>query len=144
MLLEIGSDFLLLQDGESLCLAHKGNLHTVWLHLSVVTCRFPQGGQAVKNEFFEGGCGKLFQVVFEVSPGRLRPRSDRISKELVVVSTWAGLEEMRSVSINSCNKQANSIRPLGSMLSLDLRFYITEVLLSAILKINLLSGCVDP
>ena len=144
MLLEISSDFLLLQDGEALSLAHKSDLHTVWLHFSVVTCRFLQGGQTVKDEFFQRRGVKLFQVVFEVGPGWLRSRSNRIGKELVVVSTWTGLEEVRTVSVDSCNKQTNSIRPFRSMLGLDLRFYIIELLLSAILKINLLSGCVDP
>lgn len=144
MLLKIRGDFLLLQDSESLGLAHKGNLNTVWLHFSIVTCRFPQCGQTVKNELFKGRGGKLFQMVFKVGPGRLRSRSNRISEEFVVVSTGASLKEMRSIPIDSCNKQSNSIGPLRCMLGLDLRFYLIELLLSAILKINLLRGCVDP
>lgn len=98
----------------------------------------------MEDKLVEGGVGELAEVVLEIGPCRLRPGSNGVREVLIVVATGTGFEEMRTILVNAGNEQANTIGSFGGVLGLDLGLCMWVGLLSAILKMSLLSGWLDP
>jgi hypothetical protein len=51
---------------------------------------------------------------------------------------------VRAVLVDARNEQSHSVGPFGGVLGLDLRFCVAGWLLSAILKMSLLRGWLEP
>jgi len=141
---EVAADLRLLQNGEMPVFAHKCDLHAVRLDLALVARALPERRQTVEDQLVESGSGELSQVVLEVGPRRLRPRPDGVGLIFIVISTGAGLEEVRAVLVDARNEQSHSVGSFGGVLGLDLRFCVAGWLLSAILKMSLLRGWLEP
>ena len=76
----------------------------------------------MQDQLLGGGGLELAHPVLKVGPGRLRPGSDGIGMEFVVVSGGAGFEEVRAVSVDSGHQKPNPVGSLGSLLSFNLGF----------------------
>ena len=125
-------------------LAHKCDLHAVGLDLALVARALLQRRQAVEDQLVESGSGELSQVVLEVGPRRLRPRPDGVGLVFIVISTGTGLEEVRAVLVDAGDEQSDAVGPFGGVLGLDLGLCVGGGLLSAILKMSLLRGWLEP
>lgn len=119
---QICFNLLLLKQSKWFVPTHNSNLHAARLHLSLITCWFLQCSQTMQHKFIHVWCFEWSEVIFEIGSGWLRSSSNGVGIVLIVISTWTGFKEMRSIFIHSCHKQSHSIWSFGGFLCFNLWF----------------------